>query len=147
LTHLPCIFCDIIARKLPFIKIYEDDRFLVLMDKYPVSRGHALVIPKKHYNDLLVMPIREIGKLYSLVPIIAKAIVLAVRANGFNVGQNNGKAANQIIPHVHVHIIPRFGHQGPDERWPVRRIASYDGLSKIAASIKPLLNLSMINGG
>ncbi len=147
MEHLSCIFCDIIARRLPFIGIYEDDNFLVLIDKYPLSRGHTLIIPKKHYDNLLVMPISEIGKLYTLVPLIAKAIVLGVKAEGFNVGQNNGRAANQIIPHVHVHIVPRFGHDRPDDRWPARQIASHEELYEVAALIKPFLNLSMVDSG
>jgi histidine triad (HIT) family protein len=147
LGYLSCIFCDIIARRLPLIDIYEDDNFLVLLDKYPISRGHTLVIPKKHYDNLLVMPVNEIGKLYSLVPIIAKATILAVKAKGFNVGQNNGRAANQIIPHVHVHIIPRFGYGSTDDKWPVRQIISREELSKVADLIKPLLKVSMVDGG
>ena len=66
------------------------------MDKYPINTGHTLVIPKLHYDNLLLMPIREVGDLYSLVPIIAKAVTVAVNADGFNVGQNNGKVANQM---------------------------------------------------
>lgn len=142
-----CIFCDIIARKLPYIGIYEDDSFLVLLDKYPLSRGHTLIIPKKHYDNLLVMPESEIVKLYTLVPVVSKATIMAVKAKGFNVGQNNGRAANQIIPHLHVHIIPRFGQDSPDDRWPVRHIATYDDLSRVADLIKPLLNLSMVDRG
>jgi histidine triad (HIT) family protein len=145
LEYSSCIFCDIIARKLPHIGIYEDDSFLVLLDKYPLSRGHTLIIPKKHYDNLLVMPVSEIRKLYTLVPVVSKAIILAVKAKGFNVGQNNGRAANQIIPHLHVHIIPRFGQDSPDDRWPVRQIATYEDLSKIADLIKPFLNLSMVD--
>jgi len=93
------------------------------------------------------MPVNEIGKLYSLVPIIAKATILAVKAKGFNVGQNNGRAANQIIPHVHVHIIPRFGYGSTDDKWPVRQIISREELSKVADLIKPLLKVSMVDGG
>lgn len=91
------------------------------------------------------MPHNEVGRLYSLVPIIAGAIVSAVGADGFNVGQNNGKAANQIVPHVHVHIIPRFNHDSANGRWPTRRVASYDELTKIAERIKRFLKPTLIN--
>src|SRR2546425_11200425 len=110
------------------------------MDKYPISRGHTLIIPKTHYDNLLLMPHNEVGRLYSLVPIIAGAIVTAVKADGFNVGQNNGKAANQIVPHVHVHIIPRFNDDSPKGRWPMRRVASHEELFKTADGIKRFLN-------
>jgi len=84
------------------------------MDKYPINKGHTLVIPTTHYENLLQMPLPEVSRLYSIVPIVAKAVVSAVKADGFNVGQNNGIAANQIVPHVHVHVVPRFIDDSPD---------------------------------
>src|SRR5918998_1158695 len=115
----PCIFCSIIAGEEPCVQIHHENSFLVLMDKYPINPGHALV-----------------GKLYSLVPRIAKAIISAVKADGFNVGQNNGIAANQIVPHVHVHIVPRFHDDSPDGKWPSRKVARNDEIVKIAQKIK-----------
>jgi histidine triad (HIT) family protein len=118
------------------VQIHRDNGFLVLMDKYPINPGHALVMPTKHYETLLQMPPAEVGKLYSLVPTIAKAIISAVKADGFNVGQNNGIAANQIVPHVHVHIVPRFHDDSPDGKWPSRRVTSHKDILKIAQKIK-----------
>jgi len=106
------------------------------MDKYPINSGHTLVMPTKHYETLLHMPPAEVGRLYSLVPAVAKAVVSAVKADGFNVGQNNGIAANQIVPHVHIHIVPRFHDDSPDGKWPARRVASQEELTKIANLIK-----------
>jgi histidine triad (HIT) family protein len=131
-----CIFCSIISGQEPCVQIHRDNGFLVLMDKYPINPGHALVMPTKHYETLLQMPPAEVGKLYSLVPTIAKAIISAVKADGFNVGQNNGIAANQIVPHVHVHIIPRFHDDSPDGKWPSRRVTSHKDILKIAQKIK-----------
>jgi histidine triad (HIT) family protein len=105
------------------------------MDKYPINVGHTLIVPKRHYDNILQMPLGEVGKLYSLVPAVAKAVVSAVKADGFNVGQNNGIAANQIVPHVHVHVVPRFIDDSPDGKWPARRVASHDELSKVAQKI------------
>jgi len=144
-THLhmskSCIFCSIIAGKEPGTMVYRDHNFLVIMDKYPINPGHTLVIPVKHYDDLLNMPPAEVGKLHSLVPLIAKAVVSAVKADGFNVGQNNGIAANQIVPHVHVHIVPRFNDDSPDGKWPARRVASNEELAKIAHKVKQEITL------
>lgn len=131
-----CIFCSIISGQEPCVQIHRDNGFLVLMDKYPINPGHVLVMPTKHYETLLQMPPAEVGKLYSLVPTIAKAIISAVKADGFNVGQNNGIAANQIVPHVHVHIVPRFDDDSPDGKWPSRRVASQEDILKIAQKIK-----------
>ena len=118
------------------MQIHRDNGFLALMDKYPINPGHALVMPTKHYETLLQMPPAEVGKLYSLVPTIAKAIISAVKADGFNVGQNNGIAANQIVPHVHVHIVPRFDDDSPDGKWPSRRVTAQEDIVKIAQKIK-----------
>jgi histidine triad (HIT) family protein len=139
-----CIFCSIINGTSEGITVYYNNHFLVLMDKYPISNGHTLVIPKKHYDNLLSMPQEEVGKLYSLVSIIAKAVVSAVSADGFNIGQNNGKSANQIIPHVHVHIIPRFKNDNSYGKWPTRYIAKEDELYEFSKKIKNQLNLLSI---
>ena len=81
------------------------------MDRYPFTLGHTLVIPKKHFEDILQMSDAEVGRLYCIVSLIAKTISKTLKAEGLNIGQNNGSAANQIVPHVHVHIIPRFTNQ------------------------------------
>jgi histidine triad (HIT) family protein len=99
-------------------------------------------MPIRHYETLLQMPPAEVGKLYSLVPAIAKAIVSAVNADGFNVGQNNGIAANQIVPHVHVHIVPRFHDDSPDGKWPARSVSSQEELVKMAHKIKEEITLA-----
>ena len=139
-----CVFCSIIQGHLPTAEVYQDANFLVLMDKYPINVGHTLVIPKIHYDNLLVMPPVEVGRLYSLVPLVAESVVASVNADGFNVGQNNGIAANQIVPHVHVHIVPRFKPDSPDGRWPKRRVASREELLESAQKIRSRMNLSRI---
>jgi histidine triad (HIT) family protein len=136
---MPCVFCSIVSRRLTSVDVYEESDFMVIMDKYPINVGHTLIITKRHYDNLLSMSPADVGKLYSLVPRLAKAIISAVKADGFNVGQNNGRAANQIVPHVHVHIIPRFNEQTENEKWPTRRVASYTELQIVAKKIKMLL--------
>ncbi len=131
-----CIFCSIISGQEPCVQIRRENGILVLMDKYPINPGHALLMPTRHYETLLEMPPAEVGNLYSMVPTIARAIVSAVDADGFNVGQNNGIAANQIVPHVHIHIVPRFNDDSPDGKWPSRTVATYDDITKIAQKIK-----------
>jgi histidine triad (HIT) family protein len=131
-----CIFCSIVTGRQPGVNVYHNAEFMVIMDKYPINTGHTLVIPTKHYDNLLHMPPDEVGRLYSLVPLIAKAVVSAVNADGFNVGQNNGIAANQIVPHVHVHIVPRFIDDSPDGKWPARQVAANEELLKTAQKIR-----------
>ena len=105
---MACIFCDILSGKRDGHILYEDDSHLVFLDKYPIDDGHTLVIPKKHYERITDMEYDDVGKLFSLVPKVAKAVLLGAGADAFSLAQNNGKAAKQIIPHVHVHIIPRY---------------------------------------
>jgi histidine triad (HIT) family protein len=131
-----CIFCSIISGQEPCVQIRRENGILVLMDKYPINPGRALLMPTKHYETLLEMPPEEVGKLYSMVPTVARAIITAVNADGFNVGQNNGIAANQIVPHVHIHIVPRFNDDSPDGKWPSRMVATYHEITRIAQKIK-----------
>lgn len=134
-----CVFCAIIRGESPVAKVYEDDTFLVFMDKYPITAGHTLVLPKYHYSDLFHMTEIEVGNLYRVVHNIAAAVYNATGAQGLNTGQNNGKAANQIIPHVHVHIIPRFEKDSRDGKWPSRKVADYKELEAIASKIRKKL--------
>ena len=139
-----CIFCSIIDDELQAVKLYEDSRYIAFMDKYPINTGHTLVLPKKHHESIFSMQDEEIGKLFSTVSFLAKAIVKALDAKGLNIGQNNGRAANQIVPHVHVHIIPRFNYDSPNGRWPSRTLISDEELNKIAQKIKSSLTVSDI---
>jgi histidine triad (HIT) family protein len=123
------------------IKIFEDSTFVAIMDRYPINTGHTLVLPKKHHKDIFTMEDDEIGKLFSTVSFLAKGIVKALDAKGLNIGQNNGRAANQIVPHVHVHIIPRYNYDSPNGRWPTRNLISDEELDKIAQKIKASLTV------
>jgi len=114
----------------------EDEEYLVLMDKHPYNPGHNLVIPKKHYKTLLDMPKSEVGKLFEKVWLVAKATVKALEADGVHIGQNNGRAARQVIEHVHVHIIPRFYNDTKDGSWPARKTVPVDEMKMLAERIK-----------
>jgi len=97
-----------IGGKCPYYEIYHDSNIIAILDKYPIDKGHSLVITKKPYEKLTDMSSQEVAELFSKIPKIANAIVKATNADAFSIAQNNGKAAKQIIPHVHVHIIPRY---------------------------------------
>ena len=128
------IFTEIIeGKRLGFI-IFEDDNHVAILDRYPIDTGHSLVIPKKPYEKITDMPKNEIGELFSLVPQIANAILKATNAFAFSIAQNNGKEAKQIIPHVHVHIIPRYADKATI--WTKREIPSDDELSELRQKIK-----------
>lgn len=134
---MKCIFCDIATGKQVAHVIYEDKSHIAIMDKYPIQLGHSLVIPKEHNEKILDMPVENVSLLFSKVPLVANAILRATGADGFNIGQNNGKAANQIIPHVHVHIIPRY--EKLNNPWKRRMIADDEELEKLANKIKSFI--------
>lgn len=129
-----------VSKKQQAHVIFEDSSHMAILDRYPVQQGHTLVMPKAHFEKVTDMPIEDVGKLFSKVPIVARAILDATGADGFNIGQNNGKSANQIIPHVHVHIIPRYQRIG--NTWARRTIPSDEDLEKLAAKISAKIRSS-----
>ncbi len=131
---MDCLFCDILSGKKNGHLIYEDDLHISILDKYPIDTGHSLIIPRKHHEKITDMNPSSVGDMFSIVPKIAKAILDATGADAFSVGQNNGRAAKQIVPHVHVHTIPRYNHKGTI--WTKRSIEDDAELSKLAEKIK-----------
>jgi histidine triad (HIT) family protein len=108
-----CVFCKIITRRLPSAIVYENSDYIAFLDRAPFNTGHTLVCPKKHGETVWDMTEHEIGGLFALAARISKAIVAATSSDGFRFVQNNGEAANQVVPHVHVHVIPvKMSHKG-----------------------------------
>jgi len=103
-----CIFCEIAAGKAPVEIIYEDENVLSFLDIKPLNIGHALVIPKRHYENYLDLPADELRNITLISQKIAAKIVKAFEPDGFNIIVNSGKAAGQSIFHFHYHIIPRY---------------------------------------
>ncbi len=103
-----CIFCDIIAGKIPSSKVYEDDDVLAILDVSQVTYGHTLVMPKKHYANILEADEDTIVKCSKVISRLSKQIVKNTGAVGCNVLNNCGEVAGQTVPHLHFHIIPRY---------------------------------------
>jgi len=101
-----CIFCQIASKKSPSSVVYEDEKYIAFLDLYPFSRGHTLVCPKAHGETIWDMDEQDIAELFKVAFKVSKAVVSAVGADGFRFVQNNGEAANQVVAHVHVHVIP-----------------------------------------
>jgi len=103
-----CIFCRIISGEIPAKKVYEDSNVLAVLDINPANPGHILVVPKKHYQILPQMPDEESAYLLNICKKLSSVLFEALGAHGTNILQRNGPAAGQEVPHVHVHVIPRF---------------------------------------
>lgn len=105
---MDCIFCDIANKKEGAEILFENERTVSFLDIRPVNFGHALVIPKKHYENFLSVPNDELDELIEITKLLSKYIKEGLKADGFNIIVNNGTAAGQTIYHFHFHIIPRF---------------------------------------
>ena len=134
---MKCLFCDIISRKKIGHFIFEDETHVAFLDRYPIDIGHSLVLPRKHYEKITDMPEKQVGELFSKVPKIVKAILQATNADAFSIGQNNGRAAKQIVPHVHVHLIPRYDHKGTD--WTKREISNDEEMKSMSEKIRKFI--------
>ena len=102
-----CIFCKIAKGEIDSVKIWDDEDFFAFLDANPEGEGHTLVIPKKHFDDLMSLD-KEISKKYiGAIQKVGKSLMKKYNTTGFNVVLNNGKAAGQLVGHVHFHILPR----------------------------------------
>ncbi len=102
------IFCRIINGEIPCHKLYEDDDVLAFLDISQVTRGHALVIPKKHYDNFLSVPHEEMHKVMDVAQRIGQIAIKFLGAKGVNILTNCYEAAGQTVNHFHVHVIPRY---------------------------------------
>ena len=109
---MDCIFCSIIEGKIPSKKIFESDNFLSFFDANPVTPGHALVIPKRHYEIFLDMPSSLGIECLDIINKTTLRILKENNASGFKLVSNNKKIAGQVVPHLHFHIIPRKENDG-----------------------------------
>ena len=134
-----CIFCKIVAGAIPSTRVYEDARVLAFMDIGPIVKGHVLVIPKEHHDPLTAVPPELLSDMMGVVQKVAAAQVAGLKADGVNVHQANGAAAGQVVPHVHIHVIPRFANDGHRWNWAAGKYASMEEMQGLAAKLKTAL--------
>jgi diadenosine tetraphosphate (Ap4A) HIT family hydrolase len=104
---MSCVFCAVVAGEAPGIKIYEDDDYLAILDIRPFTRGHTLVVPKRHTTDLTDTPPETLAGLVTIGQRIVAARASGLHADGNNLAVNDGKAAFQTVFHIHLHVVPR----------------------------------------
>lgn len=102
-----CIFCKIAAGEIPATRIYENSNFFSIPDAHPKAEGHALIISKKHFENVLELPSLFGADLISCIKGTALILIKKHGADGFNLINNNSEAAGQVVNHFHVHLIPR----------------------------------------
>lgn len=134
-----CIFCKIIKGEIPCAKLYEDDKVLAFLDIGPLAKGHALVVSKQHYETLLDTPEEDIHAIFNAAKKVAAAQQKALGNEGFNLLMNNKKVAGQLVPHAHVHIIPRDGGDNLFKDWPAGKYEDNE-MEKIVEKIRSKLS-------
>ena len=109
---MECIFCKIVRGEIRCAEVYSDDSILAFLDIAPISKGHTLIIPKEHYENLFDMP-EELGNHFlKVMKIVGSAIMKTTGATGINVVMNNYSSAGQVVPHAHWHLVPRIEGDG-----------------------------------
>ena len=135
MSSADCVFCKMVAGEIPVAKIYENDSVLAFLDIGPLSDGHTLVIPKQHFERLHDCPDGILSDVARCLGKIAKAVTTTMDADGYNVLCNNGRAAGQVVNHLHFHIICRKEGDGVFNRWAAYKYPE-GKIEKLAAKIK-----------
>ncbi len=134
-TDSNCIFCKIVAGEIPCVKLYEDELTMAFMDINPGNEGHALVIPKEHWEDVHAIPSDLIGSTVKTVKKIATAVEETLNPDGINLVQANGKGAAQSVFHFHMHILPRRMDDELKMNWGLRP-GDMDAIKEVCERIK-----------
>lgn len=129
-----CLFCQIIDKKLPSTPIYEDEKYFALLDIHPVNPGHTLVLPKEHSRHLSDATEDTARGLMAVAQKIARAICRGLGTDDYNLEMNCGSVAGQVVPHLHLHIVPRHAGDGL-KHWPGKSYAEGEADS-VAEKIK-----------
>ena len=131
-----CIFCKIARNQAQASVVYDNKEVIAFLDSRPVNEGHTLVITRKHYKDIFEAPDEEVAYLFEIVKRVACAVRKSEKADGMSIFQNNGRAANQVVFHLHVHVIPRYEGQSSQRS---REIVERDKLDVVAARIREFI--------
>ncbi len=133
---MDCIFCKIVAGEIPAVKVLDEELVLAFMDINPASRGHLLVIPKRHAGDIFEISEADLAAVTGATKRCARAVKEALKAEGVTVLQLNGRAAGQVVPHLHVHIMPRWKNDGLSVSSWVMKPGDMEEIKGIARKVK-----------
>lgn len=131
-----CLFCKIVSGEIPCYKIYEDDVSLAFLDIHPCSKGHAVVIPKKHFVNVVDIDVDSWKDLAVGLKSAAMRVETVVKPDGMNIGLNNNPVAGQAVPHLHWHIIPRYYNDGGGSMHSIVRMSDAGDVASLANNFK-----------
>jgi histidine triad (HIT) family protein len=133
MTHRETVFDKIIAGGIPCHRVYEDEHVLAFLDVGPLSRGHILVIPKERATFLHQLSDASAAAIGKVLPRLCRAVLKATGAKAYNILQNNGTDAHQVVMHVHFHIIPKVGETGLGIGWRPTSLPTTDAEALLAS--------------
>ena len=139
MEQIDCIFCKILKKEIPAHFIYEGDNISAFLDTNPLNKGHVLVIPNEHYVDVFDIKTEALEELINKSQEIAKKIKEVLGADGVNLLNASGEAAEQSVPHFHLHIVPRWEGDGVNmnDWWQSKtKKPSMEELKKLAVKLK-----------
>ena len=133
-----CVFCRIVKGIEPSWTVYEDDLVKAFFDINPVSEGHTLIVPKKHYETIYTIPEKELKRIIVVAKKIAEIYKKALQVNAVNILHASGKEAQQSVFHFHIHLVPRRENDGLN-LWYEQKQTTKTELDKTLQKIKPFI--------
>ncbi|MBI1729279.1 HIT family protein [Candidatus Acetothermia bacterium] len=134
-----CIFCKIVRGEIPSHKILEDENSFAFLDIHPLADGHTMIIPKDHIERFEDVPPVQLGKLFESVQRVTKSLKNSLKAPAVTIGINNGHAAGQVVPHLHIHVIPRFENDGGGSVHSIVKISPTRSLEEVVRLLQSAL--------
>ncbi len=146
MIKMDCVFCRIVTGEAPMYKVYEDEKVLAFLDIRPISDGHTLIIPKIHAVMLENLPDYDLIALFKALKKLVKPIQIAMSSPASSISINNGREAGQIVPHVHIHVVPRQSLVGGEFFTNISRIKprSREYFEEIAEKIQQAIENNII---
>jgi histidine triad (HIT) family protein len=140
-TSEECVFCEILAGRLPAHVVFDDEVALAFLDVRPLFPGHTLVVPREHHVTLTDLPTEQVGALFQRVRLVTRAVEDAMQAVGSFVAMNN--VVSQSVPHLHVHVVPRNRKDGlKGFFWPRARYRDEAEAAEVATRVRSALESS-----
>ena len=130
-----CIFCKIANGEIPSFTIYEDDKFRVIFDLSPATKGHSIILPKDHFKNVFELSDEYAKEVMLVAKKVASAMKEVLNCDGLNILQNNEEVAGQTVFHFHMHLIPRYKDDGLKPSWITGELDK-NVASQLAAAIK-----------
>ncbi len=131
-----CIFCQIVKGIIPATRVFEDELVFCFLDIAPITPGHSLIIPKEHHTSLTTVPAHFLARMMTIAPALAQAITRVTDGDGFNLHLSNGQCAGQVVPHVHLHVIPRSPTDGFTWGWRSGKYENPEQARELGAKIR-----------